>query len=94
MRNVVGGQPTTSTKDRRNRDESDEADGRGRGAFLRQHRGRHGRGDYHGVVNGRGQSVGSGDAAHRDGSGAGGRVLRSRAKLLNRIGDERVDSQD
>jgi len=80
VRNVVAGQPTTSTKDRRNREETNEADGRGRGAVLGQHLGRHGRGDHRSVVNGSGRSAGSGDAAHCDNSGAGGRVLRLASK--------------
>lgn len=80
VRNVVGGQPTTSTKDRRNREESNEADGHGRGAVLRQHLGRHGRRDHSRVVDGRSQSVRPGDVAHGDRSGAAGRVFRLASK--------------
>jgi hypothetical protein len=74
VRGVVGAQRTTRSKERRSRETQD--DGRGRGAGLRQHLGRHDRRNYSSVADGRDQSVRSGRAADGDRSRAARRVLR------------------
>ena len=80
VRNVVDRQPTTRTRGRRSREESDETDGHGGGGVLRQHLGRHGRRDHGGVVDGGSQSARPGDAADGNSRGVAGRVLRLAGK--------------
>ena len=75
VRDVVGRQPGTSTKGPRNREESNESDGRGRSAVRRQDPSRDGRGDHDSLGDGRSQRVRRGDAPDGN-SGGAGRVLR------------------
>jgi hypothetical protein len=80
VRNVVGGRTRASTTERRNREESSEAGGRGRSAGLRQHLGRDGRSDHGSLVDARSEGSRSGDVTHGISSGAAGRVLRLASK--------------
>ena len=76
VRNVVGGQTTTSPRHWRNREGTNEASGDGRGAVLRQHLGRNDRGDHSSMVVAGGQSVRPGNPTHDDSSGPASRLLR------------------
>lgn len=79
VRNVVGRQPATNRR-RRNRENGKQDDDGGGNAVLRQHVGRHGRGDDSGVVDGGDPSDRPGDSALRDRRRAPGRVLRMASK--------------
>ena len=74
VRNVVGGLSTTRRSQRRNREKSFEGGDRSRGAVRRQRRDRPDCWDHSSVVDGRGQSVGSGDSAYGNSGAAAGRV--------------------
>ena len=80
VRSVIDGQTTDIRRNRRNREKSEEGDGRGRRVVLRRPLGGPGRRDDSSVVDGGGQSVHIGDAAGGNSSRAAGRVLRLASK--------------
>jgi hypothetical protein len=80
VRGIVGGPSITYKRHRRNREKGFEGGGRSRRAVRRESRGHLDRGDDSRVVDGRGQSVGSGDSAHGNSGVAPGRVLRLAGK--------------
>ena len=80
VRKVVGRQPTTNRRERRNRETRKQDVDRGGGAVLRQRPGRHGRGNHSSAVDGGDPSVRPGDSAHSDSRGPAGRVLRLASK--------------
>ena len=75
VRGVVG-QPTTSRKNRRNRETSKQDDGRGSGAVLRQHVRRHDSRSYSCVVDIGGKSIRADGSVDDDRRNVAGRVLR------------------
>ncbi len=72
----VGGPPMNNGRSRRNSDEREESDSSGRGAGVRRHLGRVGRGGHGGVVDRRGESVRIGGSADGNSGIAASPVLR------------------
>jgi hypothetical protein len=73
----VAGPPINNRRNRRNYgEERENSDDSGRGAGLRRHVGRFGRGSNGNVVDRRRESVRTGGSAHGNSGSAAGRVLR------------------
>jgi hypothetical protein len=83
IRNVVGGQPLTNRRNRRNREKAKQGNNRSAGAAFFQHVGRFGRGRHGGVVDGGSESVRPGDSIDSHSGRTAGRVLRVASKAAS-----------
>lgn len=83
VRSVIGGQSTTTRRNWRNRETSEQGNNRGVGTTPRQHLGRSGSGHHSGVADRGSESVRAGDSADRHRGEPAGRVLRLASKAAS-----------